>query len=108
MAAYLIYFCQGVTDRKELEVYWSKIGATFEGHPAKMLALYAPFEVLEGEPLDGVVVAEFPSFAAAKAWYDSPAYRAIRHHRMTAAKYLGVLVEAGAVPASERMPHTRA
>jgi hypothetical protein len=30
---------------------------------------------------------------AAKAWYDSPAYRAIRHLRMDNAKYTGVLVE---------------
>ena len=31
---------------------------------------------------------------AAKAWYDSPGYKAIRHLRRDNAKYTGVLVEA--------------
>lgn len=28
------------------------------------------------DPVEGVVIAEFPSFEAAKAWYESPAYQA--------------------------------
>jgi uncharacterized protein (DUF1330 family) len=40
---------------------------------------------------------------AAKAWYNSPGYRAIRHLRQDNAKYTGVLVEAGTAPAEERL-----
>ncbi len=51
----------------------------------------------------GVFVAEWPSMEAAKAWYDSPAYKAIRHLRMDNAKYTGVLVESGTAPREERL-----
>jgi hypothetical protein len=77
--AYLVYVCREVTDRQELE----------------------------GEPVDGVAVVEFPSMQAAKAWYDSPAYRAIRPHRLNGARYIGRLVEGGALPPAQRMPQTK-
>jgi len=71
-------------------------------HPLKVLAAYAPYEVLEGEGVLGVFVGEWPSMEAAKAWYDSPGYEAIRHLRMDNAKDTGVVVEAGFAPAQER------
>ena len=40
---------------------------------------------------------------AAKAWYDSPGYKAIRHLRMDNAKYTGVLVAPGLAPPEERL-----
>jgi hypothetical protein len=46
---------------------------------------------------------EWPSMAAARAWYDSPSYNAIRHLRQDNAKYTGVLVEAGTAPTFERL-----
>jgi len=39
------------------------------------------------------VIAEFPSFEAAKAWYESPTYQAIRHHRLKGAIYSGLVVQ---------------
>jgi uncharacterized protein (DUF1330 family) len=99
----MIYFCEGVTDRKELEIYWEKIGATFAGHEVKLLAGYTPFEILEGSNIEGVVVAEFPTMEAARGWYHSPAYRAIRHHRTDNAKYVGLLVEGGVAPVEQRL-----
>ena len=107
MPAYFVYVCQEVVDRTELETYWSKIGPTLDGYRFKKLAAYTPFEQLEGDKVDGVAVIEFPSFEIAKAWYDSPAYRAIRHHRMNGARYIGLLVEGGALPPELRMPHTK-
>jgi uncharacterized protein (DUF1330 family) len=107
MPAYFVYICQEVIDRNALETYWSKIGATLEGYHPKNLAAYTPFEQLEGEAVDGVAVIEFPSVEIAKAWYDSPAYRAIRHHRQNGARYIGLLVEGGALPPDLRMPHTK-
>src|ERR1700737_4986573 len=98
MPVYMIYICHSVSDRALLEKYWSSIGPALEGQTVKLLAAYTPFEVLEGENDLGVFVAEWPSMEAAKAWYDSPGYKAIRHLRMDNAKYTGVLAEAGLVP----------
>jgi len=107
MPAYFVYVCQKVIDRKELETYWAKIVATLEGYGAKSIAAYTHCEQLEGDEVDGAAVIEFPSFGKAKEWYDSPAYRAIRHHRMNGAKYIGLLMEGGALPPELRMPHTK-
>ena len=50
---------------------------TFEGHSVKFLVAYRPQQVLEGDAPEGVVIVEFPSTAAARAWYDSPAYQQV-------------------------------
>jgi uncharacterized protein (DUF1330 family) len=107
MPAYLVFICEEVMDRAELETYWSKIGPTLGGFPAKPLTAYMPFEILEGRHVEGVTVHEFPTVEAAKAWYDSPAYRAIRHHRQKGARYIGLLAEGGLAPADQRMPQTK-
>ena len=46
-----------------------------------------------GTPNDGTVILEFPTAAAAKAWYDSPSYREVREHRLLGAIYRATLVE---------------
>src|ERR1700691_6731588 len=78
MPVYMVYVCHSVSDRAQLEKYWASIAPTLQGHSVKYLAAYTPFEVLEGEKVEGVFVAEWPSMEAAKAWYDSPGYQAIR------------------------------
>jgi uncharacterized protein (DUF1330 family) len=107
MPAYFIYVCQDVTDRSELETYWAKIGPTLKGYNVKNIVGYTPFEQLEGEKIEGVAVIQFDSVALAKEWYDSPAYGAIRHHRVNGAKYIGMIAEGGALPPDERMPNTK-
>ena len=107
MAAYFVYICQEVVDRSELETYWSKIGPTLEGYGARSVAACTPFEQLEGDAVDGAAVVEFPSMERAKAWYNSPAYRAIMHHRQQGARYIGLLMEGGLPPVELRMPHTK-
>lgn len=103
MTVYMIYICHSVSDREQLEKYWASIGPTLKGHSVKNLAAYTPFEILEGEHFEGVLLAEWPSMEAAKAWYDGPGYMAIRHLRQDSAKYTGVLVEAGAAPPEQRL-----
>jgi uncharacterized protein (DUF1330 family) len=93
MSAYLIFTREKTLDRAQLEIYWSQIKATFAGHQVKLLASYGRHEDLEGPPTEGTVIAEFPSMQAAKAWYDSPAYRRVREHRLRGAIYRGLLVE---------------
>src|ERR1700740_3736313 len=75
MSAYLVFTREKTLDEAELKIYWDKIRATFAGHQVKVLVNYGRHEVLEGDPVEGIVIAEFPSFEAAKAWYESPAYR---------------------------------
>ncbi len=40
-----------------------------------------------------MAILEFPTFEEAKTWYDSPAYREAREHRLKGADYHAVIVE---------------
>ncbi len=64
-----------------------------EGHPLKPLALYGKFEVLEGPAIEGAVILEFPTVAAAKTYYNSPAYQDAVKHRFLGADYRVFIVE---------------
>jgi uncharacterized protein (DUF1330 family) len=107
MPAYFVYICQEVFDRAELETYWRDIGQTLQGYEVKNLAAYTHFEHLEGDDVEGVALVEFPTMEVAKRWYDSEAYRKVRKHRQNGARYIGLLVEGGALPIEERMPDTK-
>ncbi len=96
--AYIVFTREKTLDQAELELYWKKVPPTLEGHPMKVLSGYGPHEVLEGDGTEGIVIAEFPSMEAAKAWYNSPAYREAREHRFKGAVYRGILVEATTPP----------
>ena len=92
-AAYVIFIRERTRDAAELKTYSPKAAASLDGHVVTMLAVYGRHEVLEGPQAEGVVIVRFPSFAEAKVWYDSPAYRAAREHRFKAADYRAILVE---------------
>jgi len=49
--------------------------------------------VLEGPEIEGMVILEFPTFEAAKAWYDSPRYSEVREHRFKGAEYSMMIVQ---------------
>ncbi len=68
-------------------------GASLAGHPITPRAFYGDFEMLEGDPIEGAVILEFPSMATARAWYDSPAYQAAVAHRHRGADYRVFIVE---------------
>ena len=93
MSAYAVFIREKTRNPAEMQVYSDKVGVTLAGHPLKVLAAYGAQEVLEGPPAEGVVIIEFPSMKAAKAWYDSPAYREVREHRFKGADYRAILVE---------------
>ena len=109
MPAYLMATVRSVNQRRGMEEYWSRAGATFEGSGARPLAVYTPFDLMEGSgPVEGVVLIEFPDMAAAKRWYQSPAYQAVKQHRLGAADIEVGLVDGGVVAAAEdRMPHIK-
>lgn len=82
MTACIVVFTKESTlDEHELEIYMQKVGDSFSGHPARILAAYGPQQVLEGAAPEGVVIVEFPMTEAPRAWYDSPAYQTVAQHR---------------------------
>ena len=87
MSAYIVFTRERTRDADELKVYSGKAGPTLAGHPVKPLVAYGKSETLEGAPIEGAVILEFPTLEAAKAWYDSPAYVEARAHRFAAADY---------------------
>jgi uncharacterized protein (DUF1330 family) len=93
MTTYVVFIREITRDLSELETYTPKASASLAGHPIKVLAAYGRHEVLEGQEAEGVVLVEFPSFEAAKAWYDSPAYREAREHRFRGAEYRAIIFE---------------
>jgi uncharacterized protein (DUF1330 family) len=93
MAAYILFIRSKLNDAGALQRYFGKVAIANQGHAVKPHVLYGEMEVLEGPPSDGVVVAEFPDRAAAKAWYHSPAYQEARAERNLAGDYQVILVE---------------
>ena len=61
MPAYIVFQRDSTTDQKELDTYMPLAMASGAGHPIKVLAAYGKQEVLEGAPVEGVVIVEFPS-----------------------------------------------
>jgi uncharacterized protein (DUF1330 family) len=93
VAVYIVFIREKVRDRSEMDAYIPKFRASIEGHPVTTLARFGRQEVLEGPDVEGVGILSFPSFEAAKAWYDSSAYREARQHRFKGADYSAILVE---------------
>ena len=93
MTAYVIFTREKLRDPAEYDAYKKKAGGAMKGHPLTPRAVYGRHEVMEGAEIEGVVLLEFPSMEAAKAWYDSPAYREAREHRFKGADYRCVIVE---------------
>ncbi len=87
MAAYALFIREKLRDSKGIEAYNAKAGPSLGGHPVKVLAAYGAIQSIEGPPSEGVVLLEFPTMAAAKAWYDGPAYRDARELRFKGADY---------------------
>jgi hypothetical protein len=60
VSAYIVFTRTKTLDQKELEIYWAGIRGTMTGHPIEVLVAYGKFEVLEGSPIEGIVIAKFP------------------------------------------------
>lgn len=93
MAAYIIFTREKMRDPEALAAYAKQSAGTIAGHQVKPHVVYGKHEVLEGAAIEGIVVLEFPTMEAAKAWYDSPAYRAARELRFKGADYRCVIVQ---------------
>ncbi len=81
MTAYAVIIRERTTDAGALARYRETAPRAREKHPVTPIAFYGPYEVLEGNPAEGVAILSFPTMAAARAWYSSPEYQAALPHR---------------------------
>lgn len=75
MSAYFVMIRNQTTDLAALAAYGPKAAHAAEGHPITPLVIYGDMLHLEGNEAEGVVILEFPSIEAARAWYHSAAYQ---------------------------------
>jgi len=86
MAAYVIGNFE-ILDAVTIERYRREAPATIEKYGGRYLVRGGAVEVLEGEFVPKrVTVLEFPSVERAKAWYESPEYRALAKLRQAASR----------------------
>jgi uncharacterized protein (DUF1330 family) len=79
--------------KKNLKSIWAGIRETVKGHPIEVLVAYGKVEVLEGSPIEGMVIAKFPDVKSARDWYTSEAYQSVAKHRQKGAIYQGLIIE---------------
>jgi uncharacterized protein (DUF1330 family) len=83
-----------VSDPANMQKYGEKVPETLAPFDHHYVVRSSKIQALEGEPpKGGVVVIAFDSVEKARAWYDSPAYAAIRPIRQSAAKSRIFIVE---------------
>lgn len=93
MSTFIVFTRESTQDQEALDTYMNLVGPTLEGHTVNVLSSYGALETLEGEEPEGVVIVEFPTKAAARAWYDSPAYQQVVQYRFKGAKYRALMVD---------------
>jgi uncharacterized protein (DUF1330 family) len=94
LKAYVIFFVESVHDLARLEEYRRVARPTLQEYGAEFRVVRGRFEVLEGDPVSGVVMLEFASMERARAWYHSPEYQTALKHRLAASSSRTVLCEA--------------
>jgi len=95
--AYIISEADAITDPIAIKKYGEKVPETFAPFNGHYHFLGGKAQSLDGEAPEGIVVIAFDSIEQARAWYDSPAYQAIKPIRQSAVKGRMFLVE-GIVP----------
>lgn len=93
MPAYFVAVRKAITSPEEMQRYKEKVVPSFDGHPMRRLAAYGQIRSTDGPPADGAVILEFPTFEAAEAWYDSPAYQDALQHRLKGADYQTFIIQ---------------
>jgi Uncharacterized conserved protein len=93
MAAYVVITREKTLDPAKLDEYKQVAPATFERHPVMMLASHGRKEVVEGPPIDEILILEFASYDEAIAWYRSPEYQAISETRLQGGEYRIIITE---------------
>jgi uncharacterized protein (DUF1330 family) len=82
-----------VTNPAGLAEYRGPARASLLAHGAEILAVDVSSEPLEGEPGHVTVIVRFDSKDAARAWYDSEDYKAVRPLRLNNSRGTAVICE---------------
>lgn len=82
-----------ITNQAEYKQYLAAVGPILETHGAENLVVDRDSALLEGSAGQVTVVLRFTTKAAARAWYESPEYQAIRHLRTGNTEGIGVIAE---------------
>lgn len=94
MAAYVVVTVDDVTDPDKIAKYRELSGPALAKAGGRYIARGGEMASLEGGWEPGrLVIVEFPTLEAAKAWYNSPEYQAAHHVREGAANFKMVAVE---------------
>jgi uncharacterized protein (DUF1330 family) len=93
VSAYIVFTRLRTRDPEEVKLYTAQAPGFLTGHVVTFLAQFGRFEVKEGGGVEGVAILEFPTFEAAKAWYESPAYQSASRHRYLGEDYSAIIVD---------------
>lgn len=77
MSAYGFAHLRSRRNHPDVIEYLERIQTTLDPFAGRFVIHGPPVEVVEGTWPGSMVLIEFPGLAEARAWYDSPAYRAI-------------------------------
>jgi uncharacterized protein (DUF1330 family) len=106
MAAYALAHLRTPQINDDVLEYIERIQATLDPFGGRFIVHGATVEVIEGSWPGTVVIIEFPDADAARAWYASPAYRAILPLRTTNIDGDAIIVDG--VPPNYDAAHTAA
>lgn len=81
MSAYAVAVIRETRFCPEIKEYLERIDETLRPYLGKFRVHGGPYHPLEGSWSGDLIVIEFPSLEQATAWYNSPAYRAIKSLR---------------------------
>lgn len=93
MSNYFVMIREQTTDAASLAEYGPRASLAAQNHPLKPLAVYGELNQLEGDAIEGAVILEFPDMAAARAWYESPAYQAAVKFRHAGSRSKAFFIE---------------
>jgi uncharacterized protein (DUF1330 family) len=82
-----------ITNQAQYQEYLAAVGPSLTAHGAERIVVDRDCDLLEGPAGQVTVVLRFATKAAAKAWYESPEYQAIRHLRTDNTEGVGVIAE---------------
>ena len=82
-----------ISDRAAFDDYLAKTIPFIEKHGGRYMTKAGSHEMLEGEKPTRVVIVEFPSKAAAKAWYNDPGYKPLIPERHAVTKSTMTLID---------------
>lgn len=92
MSAYIVFQRIRTTNQESLDRYAQDVSASFQNRNVQFLATYGEYETLEGPPIEGVVILQFPDMTSARDWYYSDAYQNAAKHRFAGAEYHATIV----------------